>query len=185
MKDDIIVIKQISKQTGILSFKNIICKVWLGENGTTTDKIEGDLKTPLGRFNLGIVIGFHNIDEIEIDDRIEYVKITDSMYWDCQPDSKTYNRLIDIMKIDNDIMNFYNIYLKESEHLIDYPIEYEYAIEIKTNPRQVAKKGSAIFLHCYNNKPTKGCVAIEKENLINLLKLISLKTEIVILPMVM
>lgn len=185
MRDDIIVIRQISKQTGVLSFKNIICKAWLGKNGTAVDKIEGDLKTPVGRFDLGIVMGFHNKEEIQIDNRIEYIKITDSMYWDCHPDSKTYNKLIDIMKIDNNIMNFYSINLKDSEHLIDYPVEYEYAIEIKTNPRQVAKKGSAIFLHCYNNKPTKGCVAIERENLANLLKLINFKTEISILQMEM
>lgn len=173
MRDNNIVIKQVSKQTGILYFKNIVCKVWLGENGTTVDKIEGDLKTPLGKFDLGIVFGFHDRNEIKINDEIEYVRITDSMFWDCDANSETYNRLIyDKIRNMNGLNNF--------EHLVDYPIEYEYAIEIKTNPMQVSNKGSAIFLHCYNDKPTKGCIAVEKNNLISLIKEIDMRTGILV-----
>ena len=29
----------------------------------------------------------------------------------------------------------------------------------------IPEKGSAIFLHCSNNKPTAGCVAIDKESM--------------------
>ena len=173
MRDNIIVIKQVSKQIGILYFKNIVCKAWLGENGTTVDKIEGDLRTPLGRFDLGIVFGLHDRNEIQIDDEIEYVKITDSMFWDCDVNSETYNRLIDDKIMGRDSLNNF-------EHLADYSIEYEYAIEIETNPIQIPNKGSAIFLHCYNGKPTKGCIAVETNNLISLIKEIDMRTEILV-----
>ena len=53
---------------------------------------------------------------------------------------------------------------------MDYPVEYEYALEIKTNPNNEKNKGSAIFLHCSNQKPTAGCVAINTYNMIELLK---------------
>ena len=36
-------------------------------------------------------------------------------------------------------------------------------MEIKTNPQNIPGRGSAIFLHCTNNEPTAGCVAIDKE----------------------
>ena len=48
-----------------------------------------------------------------------------------------------------------------SEHLIEYPKQYEYAIEIKTNPKNIPGKGSAIFLHCSAERPTAGCIAID------------------------
>lgn len=180
MVDNIICIKQLTKQTGILCFKNIICKVWLGENGITEDKVEGDLKTPLGKFDLGIVFGFHNRDEIKINNKIDYIKITDSMYWDCDVNSKTYNKLVGVIKKDGKILKANNFNLNISEHLINYPIEYEFAIEVKTNPMQVQNKGSAIFIHCYNNKPTKGCVAIKREKMIELLGVIDKKTRVLI-----
>ena len=61
---------------------------------------------------------------------------------------------------------------KSAEHLIEYPKQYEYAIELKTNPNNIKGKGSAIFLHCSVNKPTAGCIAIEKEKMQEIFRLI-------------
>ena len=61
---------------------------------------------------------------------------------------------------------------KSAEHLIEYPKQYEYAIELKTNPNNIKGKGSAIFLHCSVNKPTAGCIAIEKEKMQEIFQLI-------------
>ena len=47
------------------------------------------------------------------------------MYWIDDSKSKYYNKLVDITKTKKD--------WNSAEHLIDYPIEYEYLVEIKTN----------------------------------------------------
>ena len=61
---------------------------------------------------------------------------------------------------------------KSAEHLIKYPKQYEYAIELKTNPNNIPRKGSAIFLHCSVNRPTAGCIAIEKEKMKEIFELL-------------
>ena len=69
---------------------------------------------------------------------------------------------------------------KSAEHLIEYPKQYEYAIEIRTNIENVPGKGSAIFLHCSNDKTTAGCVAIDRENMIELFKMLKRGAVIII-----
>lgn len=147
--------------------------VFIGHNGVTTDKSEGDGKTPLGVFELGIAFGTHDKKNIELDSSLDYVTINESLYWVDDAVSKYYNKLVDVSKVIPD--------WKSAEHLIDYKIEYEYALEIKANPQNIPHKGSAIFLHCSNNKPTAGCVAIEKKKLIELIKNIRNDTIITII----
>jgi len=132
---------------------NIEVNAYIGKNGVTREKEEGDGKTPIGEFNLGIILGTHQ--EVNNKNGLKYLKITNDMYWVDDIKSKYYNQLVDISKVKKD--------WKSAEHLIDYPIEYQYLIEIKTNPNNIKGKGSAIFLHCDNNKPTSGCIAVDKE----------------------
>lgn len=162
------------KNKGILEFPDHGVKTiaYLGKNGLTEEKKEGDRKTPIGEFDLGIVLGIHPIEKVKIERTLEYKQITESMYWVDDPKSKYYNKLIDITKTEKD--------WNSAEHLINYPIEYEYLIEIKTNPYNIKGLGSAIFLHCYNNKPTGGCVAIDKNVLEELLAKINKQTKILI-----
>ncbi len=145
---------------------------FIGRNGVTSNKIEGDGKTPLGTFKLGVVFGIHDKESVELDSSLDYVTINENLYWVDDANSRYYNKLVDISKVIPD--------WNSAEHLIDYKVEYEYAIEIKVNPESAPLKGSAIFLHCSNNKSTAGCVAIAKKNLIELLKSISNDTIITI-----
>ena len=149
---------------GILEFfddnkKIFETEVFLGRNGVTINKKEGDLKTPIGTFNLGIVFGMHDIQK-EI--KIPYIQINKDLYWVDDVNSRYYNQLVDAQKISKD--------WKSAEHLSDYPRQYEYAMEIKTNPENVPGNGSAIFLHCSVKKSTAGCVAIEREKMLEILK---------------
>jgi len=125
---------------------------YIGKNGATNNKKEGDGKTPIGEFELGIMLGTHQ--SVQNKNGLKYKQITEEMYWVDDTKSKHYNQLVNISTVPKD--------WDSAEHLIDYPIEYEYLIEIKTNPNNIPGKGSAIFLHCSNNKPTAGCVAIDK-----------------------
>lgn len=128
-------------------------KAFVGKNGITDKKVEGDLKTPRGTFNIGISFGTY--DKIN-NKKIKYIKITPNLYWIDDSDSAYYNQLVDITKVQKD--------WKHAEHLAEYPIQYEYAIEIKTNPQNKPNRGSAIFIHCSNGNQTAGCISIERND---------------------
>ena len=57
---------------------------------------------------------------------------------------------------------------------------YDLVVVINYNTKKVIKnKGSAIFLHLTNNfNKTRGCIALKKNDLLILLKLINKKTKI-------
>ena len=157
------------------NFKNedfSIADVFIGRNGVSSSKVEGDGKTPLGTFEIGIVFGMHDKETFTLDDSLEYIKINKNLYWIDDISSKYYNMLVDDTKVAID--------WKSAEHLADYPVQYEYAIEIKANPNNIPGKGSAIFIHCSNGKSTAGCIAIPKEKMIELLSNINKNTKIVI-----
>lgn len=146
---------------------NIESTAYMGRNGVTNNKTEGDGKTPLGIFELGIALGTH---PSIINKKIKYKQITKYMYWVDDTESNYYNQLVDISTTPKD--------WNSAEHLIQYPIEYEYLIEIKTNTDSIPGKGSAIFLHCSNSKPTAGCIAIDKESMKKIIENINEDTKI-------
>ena len=150
---------------------NIETIAYIGKNGLTSDKREGDGKTPIGEFELGIILGMHINGKNK--NGLKYTQINKDMYWVDDPKSKYYNKLVNISKVEKD--------WNSAEHLIDYTIQYEYLIEIKTNPNNIQGKGSAIFLHCTNNKATAGCVAVDKETMKKIIENIDKDTKIEIL----
>ncbi len=145
------------KSKGILKYPkcNIETKAYIGKNGATHKKKEGDGKTPIGEFELGIILGTSL--SVKNKNGLEYRQITKDMYLVDDVKSKYYNQLVNISEIEKD--------WNSAEHLIEYPIQYEYLIEIKTNPNNIPGNGSAIFLHCTDNKPTLGCIAVDKETM--------------------
>ena len=145
-------------------------KAFVGKNGITDKKVEGDLKTPRGTFNIGISFGTY--DKIN-NKKIKYIKITPNLYWIDDSDSAYYNQLVDITKVPKD--------WKHAEHLAEYPIQYEYAIEIKTNPQNKPNRGSAIFIHCSNGNQTAGCVSIERNDMKKLIEMIDENAVVTIL----
>ena len=155
------------KDNYYLTYKNFKEICYIGKNGLTNNKKEGDYKTPIGVFNLGIAFG---INKNEINNTFEYIEINNNLYWVDDPKSIYYNKLVDIEKVKKD--------WNSAEHLIDYPKAYEYAIEIKTNPENIKGNGSAIFLHIKDKNYTAGCISLSKENLLKLLKIINRNTKI-------
>jgi len=158
----IIYVKKQSENAILTMYDNnkkiIDTPAFIGKNGMTKLKKEGDNKTPIGEFELGTTFGTH---DIKVNEEITYIKINKNLYWVDDINSTYYNKLVDITKVDKKWIS--------AEHLINYPIEYEYGIEIKTNPNNIKGKGSAIFIHCENNKPTAGCVAIDRLEMTKLL----------------
>ena len=165
-----------NKITVLINSNNITLKfpkcgietsAFIGKNGATTDKLEGDDCTPIGEFSIGLLLGTHT--KI-CNPNYNYSQINPNMYWVDDCNSRYYNQLVDITKTQKD--------WKSSEHLIDFPIQYEYLLEIKSNPNNVPCKGSAIFLHCSNNTATHGCVAINRNDMHTLVNNIDANTKI-------
>ena len=84
--------------------------------------------------------------------------------------SKYYNQLVNENEVEKD--------WNSAEHLIEYPIEYKYLVEIKTNTKNISGKGSAVFLHCSNNKPTAGCIAVDANSMRTIIENIDQNTKI-------
>lgn len=105
---------------------------FIGKNGITANKVEGDGKTPEGIYELGLVFGTHDKKDIKLNQNIKYIKINKNLYWVDDIYSKYYNQLVDITKVSKD--------WRSAEHLIEYPQQYEYVIEIKTNSKNIPGK---------------------------------------------
>lgn len=200
-KKEVIFIKEIivnsninnKSEINLIENGNTILKAecFIGKNGITDNKEEGDNKTPIGTFKFGLAFGFHNKEEVCI--KMEYVQINKDLYWVDDVNSKFYNQLIKLE--DDDIKNdnqaeYEKDYLitikkeekdwKYAEHLIDFKIQYELGIEIKVNPLNIKGKGSAIFLHCKKENYTRGCVSVDKQIMEKILDFIDSETQITI-----
>ena len=142
----------------------------IGKNGTTSNKIEGDKKTPKGIFSLGPV--FYREDRIKnLVTKLKQKKINRLMGWCDDIKSRKYNKLI---KVNNKIKH---------EKLFQKKKNYDLIIPIKYNTKKTKEnKGSAIFIHLTENyQKTLGCIALKKNDLLILLKLINKNTKIQIL----
>ena len=152
----------------LLLYKGYKLKCSIGKSGIASSKKEGDLATPKGTFGLGLL--YYRKDRIKrVKSMIKKRIIKKNMGWCNDSKSKKYNREI----------NFPFKYGAEKLYRKDEI--YDLFINIKYNFWPVVKKkGSAIFLHIADSKykPTKGCVAISKKNLMKILSLINKNTKI-------
>ena len=160
----------ILKNKETLLYDDFKFKCCIGKNGTTSNKIEGDKKTPKGIFSLGLV--FYRKDRIKnLVTKLRKKEINKLMGWCDDVKSKNYNKLI---KVNNKIGH---------EKLFQKKTNYDVLIPIEYNTKKTKKnKGSAIFIHLTKNyKKTLGCIALKKNDLLILLNLINKKTKIQIL----
>ncbi len=155
------------KNKDTLIFDDFIFRCSIGKRGISNKKKEGDLCTPKGLFKLDTV--FYRSDRIKnIRTKLKLRKIDKSMGWCNDPLSKKYNSLVKISKK----LRYEKLYRRDNKYDVILVIGYN----IK-NP--IPFKGSAIFLHLTKNyKGTAGCIALDKKDLLILLKLINKKTKI-------
>ena len=159
-----------NKETLLIDDFKFRCSV--GKRGLSRNKIEGDLKSPIGIFELGNI--YYRPDKVEKPkSKIKTIAIKKNMGWCDDPKSKYYNKLIKIKK--NIKINYEKLYRKDSKYDLFILIKYNYNKPLKN-------KGSAIFLHLTRNYlPTKGCIAIKRNDFHILTKLINKKTKIKII----
>ena len=142
----------------------------IGRGGLTTNKIEGDHKTPVGEFKFKKI--YYRKDKLgEMTFKIPFVIIGENDGWCDDPKSKSYNQHVQFP------------FDSSAEKLFRDDDLYDLLCVINHNTDPIIPgKGSAIFLHISkpNFEGTEGCVAIEKENIIELAKKIDLTTKLII-----
>lgn len=158
----------IIKNKDTLTFDDFIFKCAIGKKGSTNKKNEGDLKTPKGIFEIGSL--YYRNDRLKKPlTNLKTHIIRKKMGW-CNDvnDPKKYNKQIRI----NKKITHEKLYRKDNKYDLFIPIKYNYK-------KPKIGKGSAIFIHLTNNyKPTAGCIALKKNDLLILLKLIDKNTKI-------
>ena len=125
---------------------------FIGKNGLGKTK-EGDGMTPVGTFSFNKAFGNSSDPGMK---SFEYTKADSNTYWSGDVrDGMHYNELVSLK-------DYPDLDKENSERIADYPIHYQYCLNISYNAEGTPGKGSAIFLHVFGDrKPyTGGCVAI-------------------------
>ena len=150
-----------------LTYGQYKVKCALGKRGIGYKKKEGDLITPKGQYKIKFIL--YRKDRLKkIQSKLKKVVIKKNMGWCDDPNSKKYNKLINLP------FNF------KYEKLFKKENTYDIILVLNYNMNPIRKnKGSAIFIHVAkkNYKKTKGCVATRKTHLLKLLKKIKINTK--------
>ena len=155
------------KNKETLIYDDFIFKCCVGKKGLNKFKKEGDGTTPIGTFGLGKI--YYRSDRVSKPiTKFNCIKIKKNMGWCDDPNSKFYNKLIDIKSSAN----------KEKMYRKD--TKYDYLLVINYNRKKIVKnKGSAIFLHLTKNfKGTAGCIGVSQKDFLIIAKLLKKKSKI-------
>ena len=158
------------KNKETLMFEDFIFRCVIGKKGLVKKKIEGDKKTPIGKFSLGNVYYRKDRHPKPIT-KLKSIPINKNMGWcDDIRNKRYYNKLIKVNKT------------IKHEKLFRKDHKYDFLIPINYNTKKIKiGGGSAIFIHLTNNfKPTLGCIALNKKDFLILLKVIKRTTKITI-----
>ena len=155
-----------NKQT--LQVDDFQFKCCIGKKGSTTNKKEGDKKTPKGVFEIGNL--YFRKDRIKKPiTSLKCIEIKRNMGWcDDINSPKKYNKLF---KIDNHLSH---------EKLTRKDHKYDLLVPIKYNfKKPIPGRGSCIFIHLTKNyKPTAGCIALKEKDFLIMLKIIKKNSKI-------
>tara|TARA_A100001015_G_C14920884_1_gene684269 strand:- start:662 stop:1162 length:501 start_codon:yes stop_codon:yes gene_type:complete len=151
-----------------LTYDQYKVKCAVGKRGIGLKKKEGDLITPIGQYKIKYIL--YRKDRIKkIQSRLRKIIIKKNMGWCDDPNSKKYNKLINLPFKDN------------NEKLFKRENIYDIILVLNFNMNPIKKnKGSAIFIHVAkkNYSKTKGCIAIKKTELLKILKVIKINTKV-------
>ena len=155
------------KNKDTLKIDEFSFKCCIGKNDLKIKKVEGDLATPKGTYLLKKL--YYRSDKFKkIETLIPKTRIKKNMGWCNDPKHRFYNSLIKISKK----VKHEKMYRKDRKY--DLVIVIDYNLK-----KPIPFKGSAIFIHLTQNyKPTAGCIALGKNDMLALLKIINKKTKI-------
>jgi len=135
---------------------------WLGGNGTSPAKREGDRRTPAGIFGfLPTMYGIAPSPGVHY----AYRRVVCGDWWVEDPDSPSYNRFRHVRC--GSTPPFHTT----SEDLSRSPTAYRHFAVIAYNTSPVVPgRGSGIFLHVSTGRPTLGCVSLPLPRLVAALR---------------
>jgi len=140
----------------------------IGKKGSTSNKKEGDRRTPKGTFEIENLY-FRKDRRKKPSTLLKCIEIKKDMGWcDDIRFPKKYNKLFKIEK------KIKHEKLKRKDH------KYDLLIPIKYNfKKPIAGQGSCIFIHLTKNfKPTAGCIALNEKDFLIMIKLIKKNSKI-------
>ena len=157
------------KNKHTVKFDDFEFKCCIGKNGLTKFKKEGDGKTPKGIFKIEHL--YFRKDRIKKPlTKLKCIEIKRNMGWCDDVKNKKYNKLIKI----NKNCSHEKLFRKDKKYDLLIPIKYNFN-------KIIPWKGSCIFIHLTSDyKPTAGCIALKKKDLLILLKLINKNSKIII-----
>lgn len=131
----------------------------VGMHGFTWNKVEGDGKTPIGKFSFGTGFG----KDANPGTQIAYRQVNDNDYWVDDSNSSLYNTWQ---------VGPANGRWSSGEKLLRSDWLYNYAVAINYNTEKARGKGSAIFLHIWRGpgSGTAGCIATSEDNLLKIIR---------------
>lgn len=132
-------------------------QVFIGKNGITKNKTEGDRCTPVGFYKIGSAFYINKKPETKLDS----FQINDQSYWVDDPESAFYNQYV----VGTDKKDW-----NSAEHMIDYGV-YRYGFVVEYNTACKPGLGSAIFFHI-GNSYTAGCIATQEDYVLRYLSLL-------------
>ena len=147
----------------ILSYNHYKVKCAIGKRGINIKRREGDLITPKGTFKIKKIL-FRKDKLKKLKTKFKKIAINKKMGWCDDPDSKKYNKLVKLP------------FKYSCEKLYRKDNMYDIILVLNFNMSPIRKnKGSAIFIHVAKTKftPTKGCIAVKKRDLKNIVSKIS------------
>jgi L,D-peptidoglycan transpeptidase YkuD (ErfK/YbiS/YcfS/YnhG family) len=135
---------------------------WLGGNGTSPVKHEGDRRTPSGIFGfLPTMYGISPNPGV----RYRYHRVVCGDWWVEDPASPFYNRFRHV-RCDSQPP-----FRTTSEDMSRSPTAYQHLAVIAYNTSPVVPgRGSGIFLHASTGRPTLGCVSLPLPQLLATLR---------------
>ena len=153
-----------------LYFKHYKVKCAVGKRGIDLKKKEGDLITPKGTYKIKKIL--YRKDKLKnLKSKLKKIIINKKMGWCDDAKSEQYNKLIKLP------FDYSHEKIWRNDSMYDIII----IIDFNMSPVR-ANKGSAIFIHVAKRgfTPTKGCIAIKKKVLMQIVSEINKKTKVLI-----
>ena len=153
---------RVDSGAGRLTFGDLVMPCAIGRAGAcaAADKREGDGCTPLGAWPVrGVLLRPGKVEPVVI--RLPWRWLREGDGWSDDPDDPAYNRPVYLPRA------------YSAENLLRDDDAYDVVVVLGHNDAPPAPgQGSAIFLHLSEGRPTAGCVAVEREDMLKLLPLL-------------
>ena len=153
----------VDSTAGRLRFGTLVMSCTLGRGGVcaAADKREGDGCTPLGAWPLrGVLLRLGKAEPSAI--RLPWRWVREGDGWSDDPADPAYNRPVHLPR------RF------SAESLLRGDDAYDVIVVLGHNDAPpMPGQGSAIFLHLSEGRPTAGCIALDRDDMLKLLPLLA------------